>query len=75
MEEPKLEETLERVLLQYLAEHPRAMDSVEGIAQWWLVEGYVDLDALTRVLWRLRDLGVLDQIGVGPSAQYRLRQD
>ncbi|MEO8013025.1 MAG: hypothetical protein ABI642_02665 [Polaromonas sp.] len=27
---------LERALLKYLASHPHAADSAEGVARWWL---------------------------------------
>jgi hypothetical protein len=27
---------LVRVILAYLAEHPQAMDTIEGIAEWWV---------------------------------------
>jgi hypothetical protein len=68
------ESKLEEAIRLYLAEHPEAMDTTEGIAEWWLMRQRirVDLEALMKVLSRLTGEGVLEQIGDGDSARYRL---
>lgn len=68
------EAELEAAVLGYLAEHPHAADTVEGIASWWLMRQRVrdEVRALARVLRRLVDGGVLEQIGTGEAARYRL---
>jgi hypothetical protein len=70
--EPELETAIRR----YLAEHPQAMDTYEGIAEWWLMRERIhfDLAALTRTLHRLMEEGVLEEIGSGGGARYRLKQ-
>ena len=62
-------------VMRYLAEHPAAMDTLDGIAQWWLMRQVVrtDLERLQRVLTRLADTGVLEAVGQGESVRYRLR--
>lgn len=39
-------EDIKKQILQYLVRHPQAMDSVKGIAQWWIarqvIEGRID---------------------------------
>ena len=62
-------------VVRYLAEHPAAMDTLDGIAQWWLMRQVVrtDLERLQRVLTRLADTGVLEAVGQGESVRYRLR--
>jgi Fe2+ or Zn2+ uptake regulation protein len=69
------EPELDTALVDYLAEHPEAMDTADGIAEWWLTRQRirVDLAALARVLSRLTDLGVLEKIGSDENARYRLR--
>ena len=71
MPEPELEEAIRL----YLAEHPEAMDTIEGIAEWWLMRQRirVELEALMRVLSRLTCEGVVERIGEGESARYRLK--
>jgi hypothetical protein len=61
--------------MTYLAEHPEAMDTIEGIAEWWLMRQRirVSLDALSRVLGRLTHDGLLEKIGEGENACYRLK--
>ena len=51
------------------------MDTAEGIAEWWLMRQRVriDLDALARTLRRLTDEGVVEQVGFGNDARFRLR--
>jgi hypothetical protein len=36
------ERDLARMILQYLAAHPDAKDTLEGIAQWWIQRGQGD---------------------------------
>lgn len=69
------EPELERALRHYLAEHPEAMDTTEGIAEWWLTRQriVVDLEALDRTLRRLIRAGVLEKIGSGAEARFRLK--
>jgi hypothetical protein len=66
---------MEKALRHYLAEHPEAMDTAEGIAEWWFMRQRldVDLDTLAKTLRRLTDEGVLERIGAGIDARYRLR--
>jgi Fe2+ or Zn2+ uptake regulation protein len=70
------EAELEDVIRSYLTEHPQAMDTTEGIAEWWVMRQRVraDLETLVRVLQRLTDQGVLEQIGSGDNARYRLKK-
>ena len=58
------EPEIERAVLGYLAERPNAMDTFEGIAMWWISLQQVrfEVEALTAVLDRLRERGVLERI-------------
>ena len=62
-------------VVRHLTEHPAAMDTLDGIAQWWLMRQVVrtDLERLQRVLTRLADAGVLETVGQGESVRYRRR--
>jgi hypothetical protein len=63
-------------ILNYFAEHPQAMDTLRGIAEWWLMRQQVRVvvERVARVLEQLVKRGVLEQIGTGAGAQYRLNQ-
>lgn len=67
------EDDMAAAILGYLAEHPRAMDTLEGIAEWWLMRQQVRIDIITlrRVLRRLTNSGVLEEIGSGTQQLYR----
>lgn len=41
MDRSKLRSPLAYEVLAYLADHPAAQDSLEGIVQWWLLERYI----------------------------------
>jgi uncharacterized protein YigA (DUF484 family) len=70
------ERRLRDAVLGYLREHPEAMDTLEGIAEWWLMAHQVrtDVAMLERVLERLTQERILEQCGSGGVARFRLRQ-
>ena len=67
---------LKEAVRQYLVVHPQAMDTLEGIAEWWLTrqDARVELETLARVLRDLTAEGVLEQMGSGDQARFRLRK-
>jgi hypothetical protein len=71
---PALDVTVDRAVLSYLADHPDAMDTLEGIAEWWIERERIRLDvlAVSRALGRLMDRGVIEKVGAGERALYRL---
>jgi hypothetical protein len=60
--QPEAMKQVSRRILQYLAEHPDAKDTIEGILKWWLPDGRVwkrgevqeALDLLTSKEWLTR---------------------
>jgi len=68
------EEQMREAVLQYLAEHPRAMDTLAGIAQWWLMRQHlrVEVNVLTSVLRRLAEQGLLEMSGEHENPMYKL---
>ncbi len=71
------EESLAELVIAYLAEHPNAMDTLDGIAEWWIMRQQfrVDIERLATVLNRLTECGQLDRIGSGSTARYRLKSN
>jgi hypothetical protein len=69
------EDSLAESVIAYLAEHPNAMDTLDGIAEWWIMRQQfrVDIERLATVLNRLTECGQLDRIGSGSTARYRLK--
>ena len=65
---------LRQAVLNYLEEHPDAMEAVDGIAEWWIARGQirVEVEALRRVLKELTDSGVLKEMRVTGETYYRL---
>jgi hypothetical protein len=70
------ERQVDEAILAYLAEHPEAMDTPEGIAEWWLMRHQVrtGVSVIVRALRRLTDSGVLEELGGGDVRRYRLRR-
>jgi hypothetical protein len=64
-------------LLGYLREHPHAMDSLEGIAEWWLPRHQirVGVERIARALETLTRRGMLQEVEDGDRLLYRLRPD
>lgn len=71
---PLHEEELTDAVLKYLAENPRASDTLEGIAEWWIMRQRVraEVKTLAKVLHRLTKTGRLEKIGKGDRALYHL---
>jgi Fe2+ or Zn2+ uptake regulation protein len=64
------------LIMEYLSQHPHAMDTAEGVAEWWIHSDRLRADLATtrRALDRLEKSGYLAKIGDGDRAHYRLRQ-
>ena len=60
-------------VMQYLDVHPQAMDTLAGIAEWWLLRQSVrtEVSRVAEVLESLTERGQLERIGQGESARYR----
>ena len=75
-EESQREEELARCLLDYLEEHPQATDTLEGIAEWWVMREQVRVDVrmLERVLRRLTEQGFLEETHAGSQVRFSLKR-
>ena len=69
------EAEIAEAIVGYLEEHPRAMDTLEGIAEWWLPRHQVkfDLNAVEQAVRRLTEQGVLEEIADGHQPRYHLK--
>ncbi|MCI0694749.1 winged helix DNA-binding protein [candidate division KSB1 bacterium] len=75
-EERRHEEKLAEAILKYLAEHPQASDTLEGIAEWWIMRQQIRVEAtsVAKVLRQLTESGLLEEIGKGKNPRrYRLK--
>lgn len=68
---------LRALVLGYLEEHPTAMDTLDGIAEWWVLRQQIEIEVrrVSRVLTALVADGLLevhDQAGI---RFYRRRPD
>jgi hypothetical protein len=70
------ERQLVRAMMSYLGEHPQAMDTVRGIAEWWFSPQQVqaDLETLDKVLQGLVAQGLIEQVDSGNGPLYRLKR-
>jgi hypothetical protein len=70
------EAELADALLAHLAERPQAMDTLEGIAEWWLLRQRVRLvvQQVERTLQQLTTNGILETVQSGAVTRYRLRR-
>jgi len=65
---------LRDAVLEYLTQRPRSMDTLGGIASWWIMDpSPVDRQELNRALEELVELGVLEQVPTARQTFYRLR--
>ena len=63
--------TLRRIVL-YLETHPRALDTIDGIASWWVRE---DRRAVQRGLDLLERAGVVERKELGGAVYFALRAE
>ena len=69
------EKEMTEAILEYLKEHPRASDTLEGIAEWWIMRRQVrvEIKTLQKVLRQLIKSELLEKIGEGKEAIYHLK--
>jgi Fe2+ or Zn2+ uptake regulation protein len=69
------DDAMRAALLGYLSEHPRAMDSLEGVVDWWLPRHAIriSVERVARTLEALAREGLLERIQDGKRVRYRLR--
>ncbi len=65
-----------REIENYLAVHPRAADSLEGITRWWLMRQRIhyELDLVEAALRHLCRKGVVAASSLGDDELYSLRR-
>ncbi len=70
------DEAVAMAILSYLAEHPQAMDSAEGIAQWWTTRqsGRGSASTIARVLDGLVQRGLIEELGDCEHHRYGLKR-
>jgi len=68
---------LAAAILDYLNRRPLAMDTAEGIAEWWLMQQqiHIGFHAVLRAIQDLTAQGLLEEIGSGGKLYYRLKAD
>ena len=72
MSEHRQTEAIERQLSAYLTRNPEALDTAEGIGQWWLPVEPADAEALATALNRLVERGILEwESGADGRLRYR----
>jgi hypothetical protein len=54
-------EAIEELIVTYFDLHPRAMDTAEGIAEWWLMP--IGVQVVRAALDRLERIGVVQRCG------------
>jgi hypothetical protein len=70
------EDAVCRELLSYLREHPRAMDTLEGIAGWWIPRHQIRIgvEIVAHALDTLTRGGLVERVPHGGRMLYRLRR-
>jgi len=60
--------------MSYLGQHPQAMDSARGIAEWWVMRQQVQVEVQTvvNVLQQLVDEGQIEKVDSANGPLYRL---
>ena len=68
------EKALRTRVLEYLSQHPQAMDTLDGIAEWWVpLQGEsIDRTELKNVLRSLTAEGLLEEVHSGFNVRFSL---
>lgn len=69
------EQAVTEAFLRYLADRPQAMDTEEGIAEWWLMrqQAKVAAETVRKILKQLTENGRVEKVGTGEQIRYRLK--
>lgn len=72
---PDADANVRALVIAYLDDHPTAMDTVDGIAEWWILRQQIDIEVrrVSRVLGALVTEGVLEVVHQGGVRFYRRR--
>lgn len=67
---------LRDLILGYLREHPLAMDSLQGIADWWIprYQVRVDVERVAEALTELQNMGLIERADDADPPLFRLRR-
>ncbi|MDB4948585.1 MAG: hypothetical protein JWM27_1234 [Gemmatimonadetes bacterium] len=62
------------LVLGYLRDHPRASDTLQGVAEWWIPRQQIVVDVmnLQRALRALVERGLVEEVGMDGRPRYRL---
>ena len=73
MNEMTHDDDVAAAILGYLEEHPHGMDTLEGIAEWWIARQRirVNVAAVARVLERLTEGGAVEVVSANGHRLYR----
>ena len=73
MNEMTHDDDVAAAILGYLEEHPHGMDTLEGIAEWWIARQRVRVQVVTvaRVLERLTEGGAVEVVSANGHRLYR----
>lgn len=73
-EQPPLGESeLKALVIGYLDDHPTAMDTLDGIAEWWVLRQHIEIEVrrVSRALDALVAEGILEEHSQGGIRFYR----
>ena len=70
------ESDLYRAVVAYLDENPDAMDTLEGIAEWWVMRQRIrtSVSTVARVVGQLVEDGLLEEVGPRERPRFRLNR-
>ena len=69
------DDQLQAAILAYMREHPASADTLDAIAEWWVMRRivHVEVDAVALALARLTEAGLVEVVESTGQRRYRLR--